>query len=130
MQKQTTPLSITTTTAAATTALVIDGHRFDVSFDDIGKLRALLNAHEASRSILEGARGSGAERDAAALLDVFAEVSDTLRTGIDRLLGDGSFDDLFGGDDAVFRAMSLVRQLAEHIGPIYDKLLADYTPKQ
>jgi len=100
--------------------LVVDGHEFMVDFDDAALLRKLLDLNSHIAEIANTAS------DVDAKLASLATFAADARAVIEQAFGEGAYAILFGTTAPIIRAMSLVTQLAEKAGPVYDAMFAAY----
>lgn len=105
--------------------IIVDGHAFTTDLDDVELLRALMALNERIAAI-----SSQSDKDPASVLKELLSLSEDAREVIERALGTGSYELLFGADRRpLMRALVLVAALTKEAGAAYDRMFAEYAPK-
>ena len=100
----------------------VDGHAFEMDFDDAELLRQMLELTHRIAEVSEDTTRSVEER-----LTSLLAFADDARAVIDRAFGEGAYVKLFGDKVPIIQAMSLVTKLAQMAGPAYDAMFSEYT---
>jgi len=105
-------------------SVTVDGHEFDVDFDDEAVIENILMMDERIRTVTCDVDKTDPRSVLAMLKDMLSDAVET----VELVLGEGSYVEIFGRKRPVMRTMTLIALLAIHAGDVYKETYKDYVP--